>query len=383
MESNNYSEMNVMDFVTGVFDDMKKKVEKLHQLNIMVVGRSGVGKSTMINNMFRENLAETGIGNRVTTHMKKYSKPGYPLSIYDTKGFELGQKAQEEVKEEILETVNKGLKSGDYSQAIHCILYCINTSSNRIDDEEIKWIKEFTEENSKTNVPVIIVLTQAFSKDNASKMRDYLLELNLNVKNIVPVLSEDYLIDENYTVKHYGLDRLVEIIMNCLDSDLMYTLSHVQSASIKHKVKLAQAAVGSATVAAAAAAATPIPFSDAALLIPTQIGMISTITVIFGLEINKSILTAFVSSVLGTSGATLAGKSLASSLLKLVPGVGTILGGAISATTAGLITTVLGEAYIQLMVLVVKGEMKKSDLNTEIGRKKMEQLIKEQINKNK
>ena len=43
-------------------DEIGKRVKNLKTLNIMVVGKSGVGKSTLINSLFRGNFAETGLG---------------------------------------------------------------------------------------------------------------------------------------------------------------------------------------------------------------------------------------------------------------------------------------------------------------------------------
>ena len=83
--------------------------------------------------------------------------------------------------------------------------------------------------------------------------------------------------------------------------------------------------------------------------------MIASITVIFGFEVNKSIITALLSSTIGAGGATLLGKTVVTNLLKFIPGAGTIAGGAISAGTAGVITAALGEAYIGIMELGLQG----------------------------
>ena len=85
--------------------------------------------------------------------------------------------------------------------------------------------------------------------------------------------------------------------------------------------KHARAAIATAVAASFGEGFTPIPFADAFLLAPTQIAMISAITVIFGLEINKTFLTAFVSSTLGSGGATLIGKTIVSNILKFLLGV--------------------------------------------------------------
>lgn len=112
--------------------------------------------------------------------------------------------------------------------------------------------------------------------------------------------------------------------------------------------------VATAVVAAAGEGVAPIPFSDCALLIPTQIGMIASITVIFGFDVNKSIITALLSSTIGA-------------------------GGAISAGTAGVFTAALGEAYIGIMELVFKGEMSVDDIGTKKGKDKMTALFKENL----
>jgi uncharacterized protein (DUF697 family) len=75
-----------------------------------------------------------------------------------------------------------------------------------------------------------------------------------------------------------------------------------------------------------------------------------------------------VTSALGTGGATVLGRTVVTNLLKLVPGAGTITGGVISGTTAGLITTALGEAYIALMEQLWLGQLDPEELTSEEGR---------------
>lgn len=369
--------------VQDCMNAINERIRNLKHLNIIVAGKTGVGKSTLINSIFRENLADTGIGMPVTGHMKQYSKKNFPLSIYDTRGFELGKDAQKEVKQEILDTIRKGHAAKDINQAIHCIWYCINTASDRIEPEEIDWLRDFAEENQMTQVPVILVLTKSFSKKNAKQMRDCILNENLSVCQIVPVLAADYEIDEDYTVKAYGLDTLIEVMTQVLPDELQDTLQNVQIASLEQKKRRAHAAVAAATTAAFGEGFAPIPFADAALLVPTQVTMIASITAIFGLNVSRSIITGFVSSTLGAGGATILGRTIVANLVKLIPGAGTAAGGMISGATAGLLTTALGEAYIQLMTAVYKGELKAGELTSDAGRLRMKELFKERLKANK
>ncbi|WP_028519046.1 YcjF family protein [Ruminococcus flavefaciens] len=358
---------------------ISERIKNLNRLNIIVAGKTGVGKSTLINAVFRDKLAETGIGRPVTDHMRKITKKGVPLSIYDTRGFELGKEVQNEVKREITDTISRGLATNDVNEAIHCIWYCINTASNRIEPEEIQWLREISKENEITQVPIIVVLTQSFSEANAQEMRKTLLDENLDIIQVVPVLAESYEIKGLGVAPAYGLDVLIQVMEEALPEELMDTLQNVQIASLKAKKLRAQAAVATAALAAAGEGAAPLPFADCAMMIPTQLGMIASITVIFGFNVSKSIITALLSSTIGSGGATVLGKTVVSNILKLIPGAGSILGGAISAGTAGVITAALGEAYIGVMELVFKGDMSLDDLSTSKGRETMSKLFKKKL----
>ncbi len=365
-------------------DAIKEKIHNLKTLNVMVIGKSGVGKSTLINSLFRGNFAETGLGRPVTDRVRRIEKKDYPLVIWDTPGFELSGEQQSKVLSEVIDTIKKGYASKDINDAIHCIWYCINVNANRtFDESEIAWLKKFTTENKVTQVPIIVVLTQAVPKSKAAEMKTLVENENLDIVKVVPVLAQDMNFDDEYVAKAYGLDRLIDIMAESLPPELQDTLQNVQKASLESKKKASQAAITAAVAASFAEGFAPIPFSDAALLIPTQVGMIATITVIFGLDISKSFITSFITSTIGGAGATILGKTVVSNIIKLIPGAGTVAGGMISGTTAGLLTTALGEAYIKIMELIYKGELSKEDLYSKDGSKKMKQLFKDELKQRK
>jgi len=363
-------------------NEINNRLRNLKKLNIIIVGKSGVGKSTLINSLFRGNFAETGLGRPVTQEIRRIEKKDYPMVIYDTPGFELSKGQQNKVKDEILELIDQGFRSKDINDAIHCIWYCINVGGNRTFDEtEVKWLKELTADNKKRRVPVIVILTQACPKKKAAEMKALVEKENLDIVKVVPVLAQDMDFDEEYIARAYGLDRLVDIMSETLPDELQDTFQNVQKASPEAKKKYAQAAVATAVAAAFGEGFAPIPFADAALLIPTQVTMIASITTIYGMDISKSLLTGFVSSTIGTAGATVMGRAIVSNLLKLIPGVGMATGGAISGATAGLLTTALGEAYIQIMDLIYRGEMKSEDLFAKDGQNLMTRIFKEELKK--
>ena len=320
----------------------------------------------------------------MTQGIKRIEKDGFPLAIYDTPGFELSGKQQSSVKDEIMGLINDGLRSRDINKAIHCIWYCINVGGNRtFDDIEMQWLRSLTESNKATQVPIIVVLTQACPKKKAAEMKGLVEKENLDIVKVVPVLAQDMDFDEEYVARAYGLDRLIDIMGEALPNELQDTLQNLQKVSLEAKKNASQKVIATAVAASFGEGFAPIPFSDAALLVPTQVGMIAGITAIFGMEVNKSFLTGFISATLGTAGATILGKTIVSNLLKLIPGVGTAAGGAISGTTAGLLTTALGEAYIAIMELIYTGEMKSEDLYSELGKEKMKNIFRTELKKKK
>ena len=375
-----WMEVNTDEIAKKCMDAINEKLKSLKKLNIIVVGKSGVGKSTLINSLFRDKIAETGLGRPITTEIRKIEKKDYPMAIYDTPGFELSEGQQAKVKEEIIELIHKGLATGDINNAIHCIWYCINVGGNRtFDQTEINWLKELIEKNKVTKVPIIVVLTQACPKTKGKQMQTLVEKENLDIIKVIPVLAQD--IDCEYVAKAYGLDQLVDIMSEALPEELQDTLQNVQKASLKSKKKRSRAVVAAASAVAFGEGFIPIPFSDAAVLIPTQITMIASITTNFGMSISKSVIMSFISSTIGTAGTTILGKSMVSNLFKLIPGVGTGVGGMISGSTASLLTTALGEAYIKFMEMIYKGELKKEDLYDQNGQKAISKMFKEELMK--
>ena len=375
-------EVNTDEIAKKCMDAINEKLKNLKKLNIIVVGKSGVGKSTLINSLFRDKIAETGLGRPITTEIRKIEKKDYPMAIYDTPGFELSEGQQAKVKEEIIELIHKGLATGDINNAIHCIWYCINVGGNRtFDQTEINWLKELIEKNKVTKVPIIVVLTQACPKTKGKQMQTLVEKENLDIIKVIPVLAQDMDFDGEYVAKAYGLDQLVDIMSEALPEELQDTLQNVQKASLKSKKKRSRAVVAAASAVAFGEGFIQIPFSDAAVLIPTQITMIASITTNFGMSISKSVIMSFISSTIGTAGTTILGKSMVSNLFKLIPGVGTGVGGMISGSTASLLTTALGEAYIKFMEMIYKGELKKEDLYDQNGQKAISKMFKEELTK--
>lgn len=132
-----------------------------------------------------------------------------------------------------------------------------------------------------------------------------------------------------------------------------------------------------------ATGAVPIPFADAPLLVGQQVAMMIAINNVFGFDVKRDALQSLTVAALGVGGATVIGKTVASNLMKLVPGVGSVAGGAVSAGTAGVITLALGKAYIEVCKAIKMGKLNQDALTKKEGREMLKKAFKEQIKKSK
>ena len=104
---------------------------------------------------------------------------------------------------------------------------------------------------------------------------------------------------------------------------------------------------------------------------------------VFGFDVKRDALQSLVVAALGVGGATVIGKTVASNLLKLVPGAGSVAGGAVSAGTAGVITLALGKAYIEVCKAIKMGKLNQDALTKKEGREMLKKAFKEQMKKSK
>ena len=106
----------------------------------------------------------------------------------------------------------------------------------------------------------------------------------------------------------------------------------------KELEKKCHIAIHSATAASAAAGAIPLPMSDAIPITAAQIGMVIALGKAFDITLSE----AAAKSIMGVGLAQQAGRTVASGVLKMIPGVGTIVGGIVGASTAAALTEALG-----------------------------------------
>lgn len=265
---------------------------------------------------------------------------------------------------------------------IHAIWYCVNCGTNRIEETELEWIKELCS-FGEAGVPVIVVITQSFRKGVAKALRDTVegaIGSQSWYRGCCMLLATA---DEEGPDGHpaFGLEELVEATLHMIPDSAKKAFINAQGVSIDLKVKAAQKYLMGYITSVAATGASPIPFSDAPLLIANEIAMCVHLTATFGMELEKATIVGIVTTLIGVPAATIAGKSLVTGAIKLIPGVGTVLGAVVSGGTAALITAALGRTYITVLEMIARGELKQEEYETDTFKDRIRRIMKSEMDK--
>ena len=334
MEDLNFGEFNFEE----QYQKIKKKIKKP---NILVCGGTGVGKSSIINFIFESELAQVSSGKPVTRGIKKYESDKSSVILYDSEGYEIGDEKLDDFKNKILGFIDeKRLKP--LNEQIHLVWYCISAANKRIPDIDLELINQI----QSKNINICIVLTQIDSV-SIDEYNELINTINTYTKNLdffktsiyVDDFDNDFL-DWNNLIE-WSLKNLNDSLQEGFIRELQYNLDKKKDFINKKIIPLY-------TTSAAAIAATPIPMSDSALLIPLQCTMSIHILHLWGLDRYEGVLNAVINSTILSQSGKFIAKTLTSNLIKLIPGVGTVLGGCINATVATTFTSALGYALSEL-----------------------------------
>jgi uncharacterized protein (DUF697 family) len=145
-----------------------------------------------------------------------------------------------------------------------------------------------------------------------------------------------------------GIDELLEATEAAIP-DAVEAAWHVASRNLEAMLKRCETTVRRAAAAAGAAGAAPIPLADAAGVFGVQVGMIIAISLNMGVKLKRSDLQAMAMTLIGALGLTAGGRFIAGQVAKLIPGLGTIAGSAITGSTAAALTYGLGRAYLEYL----------------------------------
>jgi len=384
-------------------EELMKGLEKYRAPRFLVVGRTGVGKSSLINAICGSYLAETSAVVIGTKSIEKfeYKRQGRTvLEVLDTRG--IGESLS---NTESLETDAESALLDEFESflpdAILLVLPC--AARDRI-NEDIATIIKIQAKYKKLNsieIPVIVVLNRADELEPAQiknhndypnrklqniersieRVKSIFIEQKVKYNDIIAIssyidwgVSEEELKEmtqfekENLTIEfdgRYHMDELIEMLEKNLDIEaktgllIASRLEEVVKRVTKKIVKIF--AVLSATVAI-----TPIPIADIYVLTSLQLVMVVFVAALSGREINMASAKEFIMSLGSVSLAGIAFRTFAQQSAKLINVIMPGIGSAVSSGVAYSGTEIIGRSAIAYYVdgkklNDIKKKLKKSD----------------------
>ena len=187
-----------------------------------MIGKSGIGKSSLINASLKEKLAEVRGGKACTLNPAIYNNKKISfLRMVDTRGIELIKKyGIENLFKNIEEIFNNPKKISNsfnpfdffkclsYKDNIQCIWYCI--SEDDINPSEVKFIRDLAK--GQDILPIIFVYTKSTNQEDIDEKEKILKKTFPNIP-FHSVLAYDK--DE---VESFGLEELVYLTINVCKS---------------------------------------------------------------------------------------------------------------------------------------------------------------------
>lgn len=317
-------------------DSYKEFKASIKSPNVLILGQTGVGKSSLINTIFGRELASVSNTKAETRGFHKYNASDVPVNIIDSEGYELGESKRFESM--LTEYINSNL--GKPQEQIHLAWYCVSLSSARILEYDINNIRFLISQK----IPTCVVITQCDNDEPDGKNARKLIEVV--DKNFLGSVRSFQTSNDSEINKELDIDKLIQWSCNNLsDENLRNGFIVAQKADIESKDKSVQSRIKYYAVAAAGIGASPIPVSDAIALTALQVTMAQNIFHIYGID---STISDTVRQIIGSKVVSMLGKMVAGNLIKLIPLIGSAVGAVINAAVASTITYSMGYALNKL-----------------------------------
>lgn len=339
--------------------ESKKNINK-EKVNIIVAGKTGVGKSSLINYIFGKEVAKVGDGQPVTQEIQEYDFENDNITLFDTKGIEA--KDYEKTLDNIKKYLELKQDSPDENDDIHIAWLCISERGDRVEEADRELLKILSE----AGIPVIGVFTKRESKRESSFVNK-VVEDNLlpEAKAIVRVrsITEEVEIEDNLVeLKPKGAEELLEETYKYMSEGRKNAIKKAQTAVLKDRIeamsKEADVLTNWYAAGAAAIGATPLPFADSLALAALQTKMVVDINTIYRVDAGTHTFTDIAAALITITGVAQVGK-LAAGLLKVIP----VIGWTANAGVAAGITKGIGFGYSEYL---------KNNINKETGEIKLD-----------
>ena len=170
--------------------------------NVLICGKTGTGKSSLINFIFNKDVAITGSSEGVTRGVSELYKSD-KINIYDSEGYEIGDEKQKHYKKLIFNDFLSSNKKRAASEKLHVVWYTISAAGMRIEDIDNQYINLIQE----YGYPVGILLTKIDELNSEGDLK----KITQIINKAQPNLPLFFLSVKEHDVQNYcTYDKLIE-----------------------------------------------------------------------------------------------------------------------------------------------------------------------------
>ena len=172
--------------IAQIIKELEKDENKYNipYLNIILVGKKGLGKTDLINYVLELEPLKKENKNHILD-IEEYNSEKVPyLKLIEFKGIDFNKDNSINIISANIDNYINNIQKQNYKNTIHCIWHCI--SGKLIENPEIEFIK-----NLNKKLPMIIVYTNIESQAKANRIEEYLREHGVDTI-FVKTLPKDF-----------------------------------------------------------------------------------------------------------------------------------------------------------------------------------------------
>ncbi len=188
----------------------------MDKLNLILMGKTGAGKSTLVNTVMGENVAPVKVSTRKSevytkqmmipimrnTENGQYGMVSRTVCLHDTVGLEIDQTITEKTLKDIQGLICQAQREEE-ERDITLVWFCVNYRSNIFENFELELLRKLSIEYE---IPFVVVVTQCLAEEKGELEKQ--IEADVPELPMIRILAQEYKTRAG-TIPAFGVDELL------------------------------------------------------------------------------------------------------------------------------------------------------------------------------
>lgn len=337
------------------------------KLNILMAGKTGVGKTTLVNAIVGSEVGTVAKNGKPSTKLNNnnisWETDTGDICFTDVPGFG-------EANKPTIDGVSYEENIRRLGKQAHILLLVISCSDKALEKEE-EFLKTWKKDSELSKIPVFIVINkidtmkpirewdpEQINLQNPKTEKERQIKSFIDYVSDLPTFSEyayarhifPICAGENWGEETYGIPELKQAINDSVPEMLRLLVDRINLS----KDERAKTVIRNYALSAAGVALEPIPIVDSFLLAPVQIAMVIHLGKIHGKKITKSIASGLVNTI----GLAFIGNELFLLIVGFFPGIKQVIGPSVAFSLTWVSGLIINELFASNNLNPTKEQLK-------------------------